>query len=357
MASNMLRIEKTSTEEPHIVANYTLEILNRPKTSMLYHVLPAMVQSRMPTLSSIRHSISDFRTRASHKKQDSTTDMSLPTTPPPVYSSRPESGTTTPCRPSSSAGASLLDFGDIFAERSTPSIPVPPAAAYETSTGINWLHAKYGMMVLNQAHQHSSAPFIKNDEIMVDMIRSQYVQSIALFLRSLPSELTPVEQLSLLAAMPQNMLNTHGSIRRQTLTHNAEAEFPTQGTPSSTVLRRATAWLVFKLFILVQILLPYIRQFLKDAAQFEEEHQITRRMFNTSVTVGSGLSRECWKVTQAICQMNNGVVGEALSSVTVYCAEGVAGGIQQGIADALRLQQMKSQQRKKASTIREPEYH
>ena len=141
----MLRIERPGSNESEIVANCTREALNIPKASMFYHVLPAMVQNRMPSLPSIRHSISDFRTRASHRKQDSITDMSLPTTPPPGYSSRLGSGSTTPCRPSSSAGASVLDLDDdVFAERSISLTPLPSTVAYETSTGINWQHARYG---------------------------------------------------------------------------------------------------------------------------------------------------------------------------------------------------------------------
>jgi hypothetical protein len=62
---------------------------------------------------------------------------------------------------------------------------------------------------MDQAHQQSSNPPHVNDDIMTAIIRSQYVHSLTLFLRSLPNTLTPAERLNLVAAIPQSVLDTH----------------------------------------------------------------------------------------------------------------------------------------------------
>jgi hypothetical protein len=117
------------------------------QASILYQVLPAMVQNRIPTLRSLRRSVSDFHTRGQHSKSKSLTEMSLPETPPPGYTTRPGSGSNTPYR-SSLASASEFDIpddGSDMALSSGTSTPIPLPAIYETLTGVNWQYARHGM--------------------------------------------------------------------------------------------------------------------------------------------------------------------------------------------------------------------
>jgi hypothetical protein len=112
------------------------------KSSMLYRVLPAIVQNRMPILPSLRRSVSEYRTRGI---PSSTTSLSenLPETPPPLYTSRPVSSSNTPLRPLSVASTSLFDVEDDISVASSALTTV-----YETLTGISWQHAKHGMPCL-----------------------------------------------------------------------------------------------------------------------------------------------------------------------------------------------------------------
>lgn len=112
------------------------------KTSMLYQVLSAIVQSSMPILPSIRRSVSEYRMRGMHSENSSLSEI-LPQTPPPVYTSRPVSGSTTPLRPLSVASASVFDFEDDISVASSA-----PITTYETSTGISWRYAKHGMYLV-----------------------------------------------------------------------------------------------------------------------------------------------------------------------------------------------------------------
>jgi hypothetical protein len=113
--------------------------LHENKASMLFQVLPAIVQSRMPMLPSLRRSVSEYRTRGSHNKKHSLSELSLPETPPPGYTSRPASGNTTP-RPSSVTSASVFRFDDDVSVASPA-----PITTFETASGISWQHARHGM--------------------------------------------------------------------------------------------------------------------------------------------------------------------------------------------------------------------
>lgn len=111
---------------------------------MIYNVLPAVVQNRIPTLPSIRQSLSDIRIRTLHAKHiDAATDISPPATPPPGYTSRPGSARSHCSSVVSTDGESTLH--DDVSERpeSLMSTP-PPFSVFESKTGINWKYANQG---------------------------------------------------------------------------------------------------------------------------------------------------------------------------------------------------------------------
>jgi hypothetical protein len=195
---------------------------------------------------------------------------------------------------------------------------------------------------MEQAHRQAGT-LNDNDDIMATITRSQYIHSLTLLLRSLPSLLSPVEWMSLHDAMPQCVLDLHEAVPQPLV--QAHTEPVHDDNPERTVLWNMTAWLVFKLFLLLQLLAPYIKHFAQCAAQFESEHQVTRRVFNTGVAVGGGISRECWRMSRAVCLMNDGMLGDVVSDAVGYCAESIGGGIQQGIAQA-RSQQVTGRSRK-----------
>lgn len=188
---------------------------------------------------------------------------------------------------------------------------------------------------MTEAHRQASASSNGTDGVIAtDILRSQYLYNITVLLRSLPPALTPAEQLSLRAAVPQNILDVESS--PHTLIPTGAAQEGSQEPRTRTALECATAWLVIRLFLFLQIMLPYIKQLLRHTAQFEHDHQITRRALNTCLTVGGDVSR---RIAQVICRLNQGVAGEVISNATIYCAESIAGGIQLGLAEATHSKQ------------------
>jgi hypothetical protein len=347
MDTDLLRYEQARTQQAEFhTSNLTVE-QHFPKASMFFQVLPAVVQSRMPNIPSIRQSFSDLRrTRGFHSKSSSTTEAALPETPPPEYASRPGSGIATPY--GNIATNFDFDFDDEASITSSASSIRSLSLPYETSTGISWQHARHGVVAIDQAHQQASAPF-DTDAVMATIIRSQYVHSLTLLLRSLPPSLTLAEQMSLQEAMPQDILSLHDDAPQALIPRNAEPM--TETTPERTLLWRMTAWIVIKLFLLIQILVPYLKHFMRSAAKFESDHQVARRAFSTSVAMGGGLSRECWRLGQAVCQMNDGMIGDVVSEAVGYCAESIGGGIQQGITEA-RSQQVARRKENKLTALR-----
>ena len=56
---------------------------------------------------------------------------------------------------------------------------------------------------------------------------------------------------------------------------------------------------------------------------------------NKSMTTIDEFGRRSLQLSQTICQMNEGRVGQAISDMTIWWVRGLTGGIQQGISDGV----------------------
>lgn len=126
------------------------------QTSMLYNVLPMAVQSRIPSLPSLRRSVSHFRAQgAQHRKSNSNIsaiDMQRPETPPPEYRSREGSGSNTPVRQPSLAMTpaerdATAEDEDVATQEIMEEYQRTFASSYETTSGVNWSFARQGTLL------------------------------------------------------------------------------------------------------------------------------------------------------------------------------------------------------------------
>ncbi|KAF2659938.1 DEAD-domain-containing protein [Lophiostoma macrostomum CBS 122681] len=319
------------------------------KPSMLNFVVPAVVQSRIPTLPSIRRSVLDFRVRQVQlKSEDENTEgpsesKSRVSTPPPDYSSRPTSYL---------AGASQesLVFTDteeleLDEDITRPSSPRPSSVSsappafplFESETGINWKYANQGISLLTQAYQESSALAQDRDDASAVLTRQLYLHGMSYLLRGIPKDLTQEELLSLDAAMPATVLEMHADANAHALIQlPPQQDVSTERQPQNpSTLHRIIAATVFQTFVLMQFLLPYIKLFFNAAYTFEREHKVTQRVFSNTVTTVDELGRRGLQLSHTVCQMNDGKVGQAINDFTVWWMRGLTGGLQQGIREGV----------------------
>lgn len=194
-----------------------------------------------------------------------------------------------------------------------------------------------GISLLTQAYQESNNLGREDDETSTILTRQLYIHGMTYLLRGLPAELTPEETLSLQAAIPQHILNLQNEPNAHALVqvqgpHTLRQADPPQDT---SILHRITAMVVFQTFMMIQFLLPYIKLFIGHAYRFEREHKITQRFVNKSITTVDELGRRSLQLSQTVCQMNDGKVGQAINDLTFWWVRGLTGGIQQGIADGV----------------------
>jgi hypothetical protein len=195
---------------------------------------------------------------------------------------------------------------------------------------------------MTQAYRESNSPLHDMDEASTSLARQLYLHGMAYLLRGLPSDLTPQETLSLQAAIPSSVVGTQEYTGSHALVTRCE-QTPTpvqhdRPPQPPSVVHRVTAAFVLQIFILAQLLLPYIKVCLAQAYQFEREHQVTKRVVSGGITAVDDIGRRSLRLSQAVCQMNDGKVGQAINEMVVWWVTGVTGGVQQGLEAGLRLE-------------------
>ncbi|KAF2690051.1 hypothetical protein K458DRAFT_356559 [Lentithecium fluviatile CBS 122367] len=314
------------------------------KASILYNILPAIVQNRIPAIPSIRRTISQIQGRTVPDKSDlEVTEVVHPTSPPPGYSTRPSSAVSSNGNISNRSSVAFSDaettVHEEYSERPESAYSTPPAfSVSETRTGINWKYANQGVSLSTQAYAESHALARKDDETSTFLTRQLYIHGLTYLLRGLPSDLTPEETLSLQAAIPHSLALIHNEPCAHTVVPFMQEGIVAQGAPQdSSLLHRITAILVFQTFVLIRFLLPYIKVFIGHAYRFEREHKVTQRLVNNGIMTADALRRTSLQLSRTICQMNDGKVGKALNDLTLWWIGGLTGGLQQGIREGVMM--------------------
>ncbi|OCL03031.1 hypothetical protein AOQ84DRAFT_442991 [Glonium stellatum] len=307
-------------------------------TSMLYALLPSIIQNRIPRLPSIRRSVNDFRDRLNHARSLSTSAQeSGLETPPPTYMSR--QGSVTPNRWSTvMTDTEESDDTSAYGRPISSGSTLPVSTTSEAESGINWKYANQGLTLTAQAYQESS--LLRDDEEgLPPFSRQLYIHGIFYLLRGLPADMSPEEVMSVQAAIPQNVievLRLGPACQALIPTVTRRPPNPDGGLgEEASILHRVIAALVLQFFITVQVILPYIKLFVGHAYRYEREHRISERVFSKGVHTMDEFGRWCVQFTHTICKMNDGKVGQAINELTIWWVRGVTGGIYQGISEGV----------------------
>jgi hypothetical protein len=98
-----------------------------------------------------------------------------------------------------------------------------------------------------------------------------------------------------------------------------------------SIIHRIVAAIVLQIFILAQLLAPYMSYFLAVTYRFERRHHISERMLKSGIRTMD----QAVKIGDTVCRMNDGKVGNALQDFIIWWMNGVAGGVQEGVEKGL----------------------
>lgn len=323
---------------------------NSKEASMLYSMLPNIVQSRLPRIPSIRKTV-DIYGFVSGRKCEST--LSGASTPGSLSSS----STMTLVNERSSISSdgetdsyflddshsSDEDFPQVLKNAQLQTIGLS-----ETKSGIGWKFANQGSTatifcltkdtdqyligynLLALSFEESSVVSQNTRFSNTSLARQLYVHALTYLLRALPSDLSTEEKMSLQSAIPTEIVD---SLQEESHTSENSQDSNTGEPPS--LLQRSIAAIIIQLFILFQFILPYLKHILSSAYQYDRTHKISEKVLSKGIVTVDTIGKSSLAVTGAVYGMSDGKVGQALTDAAAWVIEGVTGGVHEGVSEGL----------------------
>jgi hypothetical protein len=201
----------------------------------------------------------------------------------------------------------------------------------ELKSGIGWKFANQGLNLLSIAVEESAS--ISQDQNVgnADFARQIYLHAITYFLRALPSDLTTEEQLSIRSALPTGVVEPLRLEASQLYTPQTRIA----SSPPPSLLHRTLASTIIQFFIIFQFILPYLKQLLTAAYQYDRSHKISEKVLSQSILTVDSIARAGVAATGVLCGMSDGKVGQMITDTIVWILEGVTGGIHEGVGEGL----------------------
>ncbi len=168
--------------------------------------------------------------------------------------------------------------------------------------------------------------------------RQLYIHALTYLLRGLPVDLSPEEQLCIRSAIPFEIVDsfTVRPFGDKLLAAHAEGFRPFRESDAEpSVIHRLLASGIIHTCFLIQLLLPYVKLLVGQMYRFEREHHISEKIFSMSINTVDELGKRSLEITNAICRMNNGKVGQALAEFASWWVREVAGGVHEGIVEGM----------------------
>lgn len=291
-----------------------------PSPSLLYTILPVAVQTRLPHLRSLGRSWSGYTVSQSHFISDDGRYNRLeaevcglsehesgsdPSSIRPSTKSRPQ--VRTPSGKENGISWKYTNQGRL-------NFPIPTKAQLTKSSGLNLLESAIAEAELSEPRSQVFS-------------RQLYIHGLTYLIQALPSDLSHAETICIDDALP------HG-LQRRTQASPSSAR-PHQQTPS--LLHRFLASFIIQIFLLCQLVLPYVRYCLHKAYHYERTHQVLKTILATSVNIGARIATLWWDILQLIAKIHDKKLVTMLASILLWWVQGISGGIHEGIGEGMSI--------------------
>ena len=147
-------------------------------------------------------------------------------------------------------------------------------------------------------------------------------------MRGLPQDLNQHEAAALESALPPRLQNPDADERNLAVR---------QSRGSRSYPRRVLASTIVQLFLLLQILLPYFRLFLRTAYEYNRTHRISERAIAASVGALEHITNRGANFIGGMIRSSNGYGIQVLTALSVWWIREVSNGIQDGVENCVEL--------------------
>ena len=298
--------------------------------SLLYGILPVAVQTRLPHFRSLRHSWSRYTISQSrfisddgrydrleaevcqlHQDKAKVCQLHQEESSSPQCSRIPSTKSRLPVQTQSSNGIAWK-----YTNQGIPNCPMPKKTQLTRSVGLSLLEAAISEAEMPEPRSQAFS-------------RQMYIHALVYLIQGLPSDLSNAESIYIDDALSRGF-------RRHSSTQVSPSSSRTyQQTPS--ILHRFLASTIIQLFLLCQLVVPYVRYFLYKAYRYERTHQLLEKILESSVNTGEKIAKLWWDILHMISKIPDKNVVATLASFLLWWVQGISGGIQEGIGEGMKI--------------------
>ncbi|KAK2468314.1 hypothetical protein H9L39_19960 [Fusarium oxysporum f. sp. albedinis] len=223
--------------------------------------------------------------------------------------------------------------------------------AIRGSSGINWKFARQGeadsdrgqIYIHHVDHKFTlgtslvnisvdgGRPAVAEEDVTFE--RKAFIDGVTYLLKALPRDLDVYELRRIQSALPEDVAHLDQVAVQQggdSLTQSAS------GRPRS-ILHRSVQITVVSLIFVLSFMLPYLMYLIRYIARMERKYKVFETVVGHGLSFVNSIGKQSLSLTETMCQMNDGKVGQALLEAFIWTVDGVARGISEGLGEGLHL--------------------
>ncbi|KAF5682263.1 hypothetical protein FDENT_7750 [Fusarium denticulatum] len=197
------------------------------------------------------------------------------------------------------------------------------------ASGVHWKFARQGTNLVNISIDGGKAAVADED---VAFERKAFVDGVTYLLKALPQELDEGELRRIQCALPEQV-----NLSDMALTRAEPDSQRVRPSQPRSIIHRGVQMTVVNLIFFLSFLMPYLLLLVRCAARLERKYKISEKVVGHGVDLVNSIGKQSASLTEAIGQMNDGKVAQALLEVFVWTVDGVTQGISDGLGEGLSM--------------------
>ncbi|KAG9504705.1 hypothetical protein J7337_004680 [Fusarium musae] len=197
------------------------------------------------------------------------------------------------------------------------------------ASGVHWKFARQGTNLVNISIDGGKAAVADED---VAFERKAFVDGVTYLLKALPQELDEGELRRIQCALPEQV-----NLSDMALTRAEPGSQRVRPSQPRSIIHRGVQMTVVNLIFFLSFLMPYLLLLVRCAARLERKYKISEKVVGHGVDLVNSIGKQSASLTEAIGQMNDGKVAQALLEVFVWTVDGVTQGISDGLGEGLSM--------------------
>jgi hypothetical protein len=158
----------------------------------------------------------------------------------------------------------------------------------------------------------------------IRLVRTLFINGLGYLLEALPSDLTVEEARSIHDRLPESV--------KVSVENSASA---TTSSPPPSYLHRVIAALIVYIFVLAQVLLPYVTMLLNSIYRCERKYRVTEKVLVTALNTADGVGKGAHNVGSMLSVLKEGTITTGVGNLIAWLSESVAGGVYDGVSEGL----------------------